>query len=163
LLAATFIVLIAGGTTGTMDAAVPDTTTTSPAATALATPPRAGVLRIAIRMGDSTATGTLTDTPAARGFAAMLPVTIVARDLFGQAKAGKLPRTLAVEDTAGVSQYSIGDLGYWSPSGDLAIFCADDGQSLPPPGLVRLGAVDGELNAVADAGNHSTMTIELAD
>jgi hypothetical protein len=45
----------------------------------------------------------------------------------------------------------------------LAIFYADDGQSLPPAGLVRLGTVDTELTAVADAGNRSRMTIELAD
>jgi hypothetical protein len=57
-------------------------------------------------------------------------------DRYGQAKAGQLPRNLAADDTARVSDYAVGDLGYWSPSGDLAIFYADDGQTLPPPGLV---------------------------
>jgi hypothetical protein len=164
LLAAGLTMLIAGGaTTGNINAAVRDATTTSPAAGALPTPPRTGELRIAIRVGEEISTGTLAETTAARTFAAMLPVTIAARDLFGQAMAGKVPRTLAIGDAAGASQYSIGDVGYWSPSGDLAIFYADDGQSLPPPGLVSLGTVDGGLSAIADAGNRATMTIELAD
>jgi hypothetical protein len=160
-LAAAFV-LFAGWATGGMADAASDSTT-SPAAIVSASPERTGALRIAIRIGGDTAMGTLADTSAARGFAAMLPVTIDTRDLFGQAKAGELPRALAADDTAGVSGYAVGDLGYWSPSGDLAIFYADDGQSLPPPGLVRLGTVDTELTAVADAGNRSRMTIELAD
>jgi hypothetical protein len=57
----------------------------------------------------------------------------------------------------------VGDLGYWFPSGDLAIFYADDGQSLPPPGLVGLDPIDAGLIAIAAAGNHSRVTIELAD
>jgi hypothetical protein len=164
LLAAGLIVLLAGGTAGITRGAAPGaTTTTSPAATARPLPPRSGPLSISIRVGRDTAAGTLADTPAARDFAAMLPVTLDTRDLFGQAKAGKLPSPLATGDSARVSQYSVGDLGYWSLSGDLAIFYADDGQSLPPPGLVRLGTVDAQLTAVAGAGKRSTMTIELAD
>lgn len=103
----------------------------------------------------------LADTPAARDFAAMLPVTINTRDLFGQAKAGELPRNLAAGDTAGAKDYVAGDVGYWTPSRDLAIFYADDGQSLPPPGLVRLATIDTGLTAIAGAGNRSKMTIEL--
>jgi hypothetical protein len=166
LLAAALIVLLAGVATNSVDNETSGATTantTSPAAIAPTSTERTGATRITIHVGDDTATAALADTPAARDFAAMLPVTIVTRDLFGQAKADQLPRNLAAGDTGRASDYAVGDLGYWSPTGDLAIFYADDGQSLPPPGLVRLGTVDGELNAVADAGNHSTMTIELAD
>jgi hypothetical protein len=116
-----------------------------------------------MQVGDNIAGATLADTPAARDFAAMLPVTIVMQDRYGQAKAGQLPGNLAAEDTAWVSDYAVGDLGYWSPSGDLAIFYADDGQTLPPPGLVRLGTVDTGLVAIAAAGNNSKLTIELAN
>jgi hypothetical protein len=33
------------------------------------------------------------------------------------------------------------------------------GQSVPPPGLVRLGTADAGLSAIAAAGNHFTMMI----
>ena len=35
----------------------------------------------------------------------------------------------------------------------LAVFYDDLGQTVPRPGLVRLGAVDSDLTAVAAAGN----------
>ena len=35
----------------------------------------------------------------------------------------------------------------------MAVFYDDLGQTVPPPGLVRLGAVDGGLDAIAAAGN----------
>jgi hypothetical protein len=102
-LAAAFVVLFAGWATGGMADTASDSTT-SPAAIVSASPERTGALRIAIRIGGDTAMGTLADTSAARGFAAMLPVTIDTRDLFGQAKAGELPHALAADDTAGASR-----------------------------------------------------------
>ena len=36
------------------------------------------------------------------------------------------------------------------------------GESVPPPGLVRLGGVDTGLSAIASAGNDFTMTIRAA-
>jgi hypothetical protein len=149
---------VGSGTSGAVTA-----TGTAHPASAPASTERDGVIRITMRVGDDIAGATLADTPAARDFAAMLPVTIVMQDRYGQAKAGQLPGNLAAEDTARVSDYAVGDLGYWSPSGDLAIFYADDGQTLPPPGLVRLGTVDTGLVAIAAAGNNSKLTIELAN
>jgi hypothetical protein len=52
-----------------------------------------------------------------------------------------------------------GDLGYWSPSGKIAVVYDSLGQSLPPPGLVRLGTVHTGIEAIASSGNEFTMTI----
>ena len=54
------------------------------------------------------------------------------------------------------------DIYYWPPSGDIAIIYDDLGQSIPPPGMVRLGSVDSGLDAIASAGNRFTVWIDRA-
>jgi hypothetical protein len=115
--------------------------------------------RIELVVGDEIATATLYDTREARDFAAMLPVSVNMDDPFGQAKTGRLPGELDVEDATRTRSYAAGDLSYWSPSGKLAIVYDALGRSVPPPGLVRLGTVDTGLRAIASSGNDFTMTI----
>lgn len=56
----------------------------------------------------------------------------------------------------------MGELAYWSPGNDIAIFYAD-GQAIPQPGLVRLGTIDTGLDVIAAAGDDFQMTIEPLD
>ena len=56
----------------------------------------------------------------------------------------------------------VADIYYWPPSGDIAIIYDDLGQSIPPPGMVRLGSVDSGLDAIASAGNRFTVWIDRA-
>jgi Zn-dependent alcohol dehydrogenase len=67
------------------------------------------------------ATATLADTPTARAFASQLPLTLDMHDLLGREKPGTLPRPLHPTGE-GKAIYEAGDLGYWSPNHDLAIF-----------------------------------------
>jgi hypothetical protein len=117
------------------------------------------VVGIELVVGDRIATAMLDETPQAREFAAMLPVSVDMDDPFGQAKTGLLPRALDVDDATRFRRYAAGDLSYWSPSGKIAVVYDALGQSVPPPGLVRLGTVDAGLSAIAAAGNHFTMMI----
>jgi hypothetical protein len=146
-------------------------TSTAPAATpssepsaggAVSTDP-AGTVRIRLLVGGDVATATLEDSAAARDFAAMLPVTIDLRDLLGREKAGRLPRQLSMEGARREFDYQVGELAYWPPGNDLAIFYADDGQRIPQPGLVRLGTVDTGLEVIAAAGNDFALSIEPLD
>jgi hypothetical protein len=123
----------------------------------------AGVARIKLLIGDDVATATLEDSAAARDFAAMLPMTIDMRDLFGREKPGRLPRELSIDGARREFDYEVGELAYWSPGNDIAIFYADDGQAIPQPGLVRLGTIDTGLEVIAAAGNDFEMTIEPLD
>ena len=107
------------------------------------------------------ATATLTDTLTAREFASLLPLTLDMRDLFGREKPGQLPRPLATDE--GQSTYRVGDLGYWAPSHDLAIFYRDDGQRIPSPGIVIIGRIDTGLDLIAQAGDSFQLTIEPLD
>jgi hypothetical protein len=121
------------------------------------------VVRIRLIIGDRAATATLQNTAAARDFAAMLPVTISMRDLLGREKPGRLPRQLDIGDATREYRYEVGEIAYWAPGNDIAIFYADDGQSIPQPGLVRLGTVDTGLDLIAAAGDDVQLTIEPLD
>ncbi len=78
--------------------------------------------------------------------------------MFGREKPGPLPRPLAAGQ--GQATYQIGDLGYWPPSHDLAIFYADCGQRIPSPGIVIIGRVDTSLDLIAGADDSFQPTIE---
>jgi hypothetical protein len=118
-------------------------------------------MRIRLDINGRTATATLNDTPTARDFASLLPLTLDMQDLFGREKPGPLPRPLAAGE--GQSTYEVGDLGYWDPSHDLAIFYADDAQRIPSPGIVIIGRIDTGLDLIADAGDSFQLTIEPLD
>ena len=74
--------------------------------------------------GDETAAATLTDTPAASEFAAMLPLELNLRDPMGHAKSGQLPRPLDVSGTDPVFDPAAGQLYYSAPSSTFAVFYA---------------------------------------
>jgi hypothetical protein len=78
-------------------------------------------------------------------------------------RAGRLPRELSIDRARREFDDEVGELAYWSPGNDIAIFYADDGQAIPRPGLVRLGAIDTGLEVIAAAGNDFQLTIEPLD
>jgi hypothetical protein len=116
-----------------------------------------------LRLGNGRATATLDDTPAAREFAAILPLRLSLHDPMGQAKSGPLPRRIDVSEDGRVLDPSAGEIYYWPPSGTVAIFYDDLGQTVPPPGMVRLGVLDSGLEEIASAGNRFTVSINRAD
>lgn len=122
-----------------------------------------GTVRIRLIIGGDVATATLEDSAAARAFTAMLPTTIHMHDLFGREKPGRLPRELSIDRATREFDYQVGELAYWAPGNDIAIFYADDGQTIPQPGLVRLGTIDTGLEVIAAAGNDFQMTIQPLD
>jgi hypothetical protein len=118
---------------------------------------------VVLRAPNGLATATLDGTPAARAFAAMLPLRLTLHDPMGQAKSGELPSPIDVADEALVFDPRVGELYYWAPSHTVAIFYDDLGQSIPPPGLVRLGVVDGGLASIITSGNGFAVQVEIAD
>ena len=118
-------------------------------------------MRIRLTVDGATATATATawlyDTAAARDFASLLPITVTLHDLGGREKAGELPRALAAGD--GQSDYRAGQLGYWAPSHDLAIYYHEDGFRIPSPGIAMVGEIDSGLDAVGSAADGGTVRI----
>ena len=116
--------------------------------------------QIRLRIGATEATARLYDNATARDFASLLPVTITLHDLGGREKAAPLPRELT--DGQDQSSYRAGQLGYWGPSNDLAIYYRNDGFTIPDPGIVIIGEIDTGLDAITHADGNDTLTITAA-
>ena len=99
--------------------------------------------------GETVLEATLEDTASARDFASVLPLELELEDYASTEKIAYLPRKLSLECApAGVTPRA-GDLCYYAPWGNMALFYRDFAYS---PGLVRLGALDGDPGRLAGIG-----------
>lgn len=105
--------------------------------------------RILVIVGKETLTATLDDTPAGRDFATLLPLQLSLRDYNATEKIADLPRTLDITDMPASYTPKAGDITYYAPWGNLAIFYRPFQTA---KGLVRLGAFDGAIDALVKDG-----------
>ncbi|GAA2422477.1 cyclophilin-like fold protein [Streptomyces coeruleofuscus] len=80
---------------------------------------------------------TLNDSAAARDFAALLPLTLDLSDFHGKERVADLPRRLDTSGAPDAAEGKAGDLAYYAPWGNLAVYYRDGGSR--DPGLVILG------------------------
>ena len=116
-------------------------------------------MKIKLRLQDKTLTATLYDNPTAREFASLLPLTLTLQDYAKTEKISDLPKKLTTEGAPTGSDPSVGDIAYYAPWGNLALFYKDFGYS---KGLIILGKVDSGTEAL-DVPGSMTVTIERAD
>ncbi len=114
-------------------------------------------MTIRIKIGEKVVTATLTDSEAARDFVSLLPLTLTLQDYAGTEKISDLPKRLSTKGAPAGSDPSVGDIAYYAPWGNLAIFYRDFGYS---SGLVILGEIDGGMEAFNAPGSVKA-TIEL--
>lgn len=119
--------------------------------------------RIVLRLDHAVVPATLAETAAGREFATQLPLTLELRDPMGQAKSGRLPAPIDTTGAGPILDPDAGGIYYVLGSQTLAVFYDDLGQAVPPPGLIRLGAVDGDLAPIAAAGKRTQVRVDLAD
>lgn len=112
-------------------------------------PKEATMTRIHVIVGHATLSATLDDTPAGRDFATLLPLELVLSDYHATEKVADLPRKLDTTDAPARYTPKAGDITYYAPWGNLAIFQKPFQTSR---GLVRLGAFDGPIDALLKAG-----------
>jgi hypothetical protein len=105
--------------------------------------------KITITVGGKVITGTLYDNATARDFISLLPLTLTLKDYSGTEKISDLPKKLSTKDVPGGSDPSVGDITYYAPWGNLAMFYKDFTYS---SGLVKLGKIDSgmEILKVSD-------------
>jgi len=115
--------------------------------------------KIRMTINGKVATATLDDTAAARDFASLLPLTLTLTDYASTEKVSDLPRRLSQEGAPTGYDPSPGDITYYAPWGNLAIFYRDFSYSR---GLIRLGAIDSGAEALDQSGSLET-TIEIID
>ncbi|MFI1358255.1 cyclophilin-like fold protein [Streptomyces sp. NPDC020898] len=119
-------------------------------------------MRIRLTAGETVLTATLDDNATARDFASLLPLTLRMNDLLKREKYASLPRSLAAGGEPR-SSYGIGNIAYWSPGPDIAIFYDHDGQSIPDPGIIVLGEIDSGADALKKYDGTVDVTIEAVD
>lgn len=110
-----------------------------------------------MKVEDKIVTATLTDSKTTRGFISLLPLTLTLEDYAGTEKINDLPKKLSTEDAPSGSDPSVGDIAYYAPWGNLAVYYRDFGYS---NGLVILGKIDGDVEALNVPGS-AKVTIEL--
>lgn len=93
---------------------------------------------IRIQVGPHQLTAELTDTPSARDFLALLPLTLVLKDYASTEKIADLPQKLSTRAAPAGFDPSAGDITYYAPWGNLAIFYRDFSYS---HGLIPLGRI----------------------
>jgi hypothetical protein len=106
-------------------------------------------MKIRLVVEGASLTATLDDTAAARDFASLLPLTLTLEDHAATEKIAYLPRTLSTAGAPRGTAPRAGDIAYYAPWGNLALFHEDFEFS---PGLVTLGRLDGGVEALRRAG-----------
>ena len=122
---------------------------------------QANIMKMRLTVNDKAITATLIDSETTRDFVSLLPLTLKMNDLFGREKFGHLPRAIS-EGGKQTRTYEVGDVIYWSPGPDVAIYYRHDGQSIPAPGIIVIGKIDSGVEALNVPGSVK-VTIERAE
>lgn len=120
---------------------------------------KAGTMKIRIEIEGTLVTATLNGTEAARDFASLLPLTLTLEDYNSTEKVADLPRKLSTKGAPPGSDPDVGDIAYYAPWGNLALYYQDFGYSA---GLVKLGLVDTGMETLRRPGP-LTAKIELLE
>ncbi len=115
--------------------------------------------RIRLRVGERDLAAPLLHTPAARDFAALLPLTVTLTDHAGTEKVSDLPARLQTQGSPPGAAARAGDICFYAPWGNLAIFYRDFGYAA---GLVRLGRFDTGVAQLAALSGAVPVTIAAA-
>ena len=86
-------------------------------------------------------------------FISLLPLTLTMNDLFRREKFARLPRAISKEGKR-THTYKVGDVAYWPPGPDVAIFYRNDGQEIPDPGIIVIGKIDSGVEAFNVSGSY---------
>lgn len=100
---------------------------------------------------------TLNDSPAARDLASLLPLTLDLEDFHGTERIAYPPRKLTTDDAPEPTAAKVGDIAYYAPWGNLALFYKD-GPSASSD-LLILGHIDADADQLSRADR---ITVEAA-
>lgn len=104
---------------------------------------------IQITAGNTVLTATMYNSAAAADFLSLLPLTLNLTDYAGTEKVSELPKRLNTKDAPATYKPSVGELTYYAPWGNLAIFYKGFGYA---SGLVGLGKINGDIKPLNVSG-----------
>jgi hypothetical protein len=108
--------------------------------------------KIRLKVGEKVLSATLIDSETTRDLVSLLPLTLTMNDLFRREKFAHLPRAIA-QGGKRTHTYEVGNIAYWSPGPDVAIFYRHDGPEIPDPGIIVIGKVASGLEALNVPGS----------
>lgn len=106
-------------------------------------------MKIRITIDGTPITATLEDNATARDFASLLPLTLTLEDYASTEKISDLPRRLSTEGAPAGADPDVGDIAYYAPWGNLAIYYKDFRYS---DGLIKLATIDDGVQALRRDG-----------
>ena len=106
-------------------------------------------MKIRLTINGKAISATLTTNGAAKDFLSLLPMTLTLDDYAATEKIAYLPRKLSTAGAPAGSDPSVGDIAYYAPWGNLAIFYRDSGYAR---GLIALGRIDSGIEALSVSG-----------
>lgn len=106
-------------------------------------------VQIKIEMAEATLTADMDNNPSARAFLALLPLTLTLDDYAATEKISDLPQKLSRDGAPAGITPAAGDLTYYAPWGNLAIFYRGFRYS---EGLIKLGRVSSGVELLARRG-----------
>ena len=115
-------------------------------------------MNITLKIGERTLKATLTDSQTTRDFVSQLPLTLTLEDYASTEKIAYLPRKLSIMGAPAPSAGKAGDITYYAPWGNLALFYKDFTYSSD---LIYLGRLDGGVDALRQSGKLN-VTIALS-
>lgn len=107
-------------------------------------------MKIRLTINGQSTTATLDDNATARDFLSMLPLTLPLEDYASSEKIAYPPRKLSTQGAPAGIDPEVGDITYYAPWGNLALFYKDFGYS---SGLIRLGRFDAGVEIINARGN----------
>jgi hypothetical protein len=112
-------------------------------------------MKIRLTIDGKSITATLNDNATAKDFVSLLPLTLALDDHAATEKIARPPRKLSTAGAPAGADPSVGDIAYYAPWGNLAMYYEDFEYS---PGLVLLGRIDSGVEALR--GGARSITIE---
>lgn len=117
-------------------------------------------MKIQLTVNGEVFTATMLDSEASRDFISLLPMTLKMKDYAGTEKVSDLPKKLSTDDAPAGYDPTIGDLTYYSPWGNLALFYKDFGYAR---GLVKLGSLDAGSETFASMNGDFQVAIAVVE
>ena len=118
-------------------------------------------MQIRLTVKERVLTATLLDSETTREFVSLLPLTLAMNDLFGREKFAHLPRAIS-ERGKRTRTYETGQVVYWSPGPDVAIYYKQGAEAIPDPGIIVIGTIDAGVETLNVPGSIK-VKIELLD
>ena len=116
-------------------------------------------MKVRITVEGALMTASLIDIATSRDFASLLPLTLTLTDYAATEKISDPPWGLTTDGSPAGVDPAVGDITYYAPWGNLALFHGDAGYAA---GLIKLGTIDSGIEALSMAGPLAA-TIELIE